>query len=167
MQRSRKVIFVSHCLLNQNSMPVGLEKHTGVVKEVVDMLAEAGIGIVQMPCPEVEFFGIDRKPKTKEMLDNREFRKTCRVFSKQVLTQIEMYKQKNYNVLGVLGVEFSPTYAVHQIENGHRNSPGKGIFIEELEDEMHKKNFQVPIIGVNLNNVMSSLEKIQALLKYS
>jgi len=31
---------------------------------------------------------------------------------------------------------------------------------------MHKKNYQVPIIGIDLNNVYSSVEKIHQLLKY-
>ena len=75
--------------------------------------------------------------------------------------------EKNYKILGILGVEQSSTCGVYQIQNGRRSVPGKGIFIEELEKEMEKKNFQVPIIGVNLNNIFSSLEKVQSLLKFS
>jgi predicted secreted protein len=168
MERSKKVMFVSHSLLNQNVMPVGTEKYAGMVKDLVEMLAEAGIGIIQLPDPEFEFNGgIISKAKTKEQLDKKDFRKYCRDLSKQVLIQIEKYKAKNYFVLGILGVEFSPTLAVHQLANGHKVAPGKGILIEELEEEMRKKNFQVPILGFNLNNVFSSLEKVQSLLKYA
>src|SRR3989344_3578721 len=100
MDRSRKLVFVAHPILNQNSMPVGKEKAPGAVKEVVEILAENGIGIIQMPCPELECFGIERKPKNKE----------------------------------------------------------------ELEEEMRKKKFQVPIIGINMNNTFSSAEKLQSLV---
>jgi len=164
VERGKKVMFVSHALLNQNAMAKGKERAPGVVKEVVELLAEAGVGIVQIPCPELDMFGLDRAPKTKDALDTKPFRASCRKLACSVLEQVEMYLKKNYNVVGVLGVEFSPTWAVHQVENGSRNSPGKGIFIEELEDEMRKKRFQVPIIGVNLNNMFSSSEKLQALL---
>ncbi len=167
MERSKRVIFVSHCLLNQNVLPVGMEKYPGAVKELLEFFAEAGVGIVQMPDPETEYFGLDRKPKTKDDYDTKSFRKICRQFSKLILEQIQKYKQKNYNVVGLLGVEFSPTYAVHQITNGTKNTPGKGIFIEELEEEMRKKNFQVPIVGINMNNLFSSMEKLNALIKYS
>ncbi len=164
MERSRKLVFVAHPILNQNSMPIGKEKAAGAVKEVVEILAENGVGIIQLPCPEQEYLGIDRKPKNKEALDNKIFRALCKKYALQTLSQIEAYMKKNYQILAILGVEFSPTYGVHQIENGTRNTPGKGIFIEELEEEMRKKRFQIPIVGVNLNNALSSAEKLQGLV---
>lgn len=164
MERSKKVVFVSHALLNQNAMPKGCERAPGVIKEIVELLAEAGVGIVQIPCPEMEFFGLERRPKTKDSVDTKAYRTACKKLAVQVLQQIEMYLKKNYSVVGILGVEFSPTWAVHQIHNGTRSIPGKGVFIEELENEMRKKRFQVPIIGINLNNIFSSAEKLQALL---
>ena len=164
MERSKKVIFVSHPLLNQNAMPKGKERSGGIVKEVVELLSEAGIGIVQIPCPELENFGLGRSTKTKDSIDTKAFRAACKRLATNVLSQIEMYLKKNHSVIGILGVEFSPTWAVHQIHNGSRKVPGKGIFIEELENEMRKKRFQVPIIGINLNNLFSSSEKLQALI---
>jgi len=167
MERNRKLVFVAHPILNQNSMPVGKEKSPAAVKEVLEILAESGVGIIQLPCPELEYFGIDRKPKTKEALDNKIFRALCKKYVLQTLSQIEAYMKKNYQIIGILGLEFSPTYGVHQIENGSRNTPGKGVFIEELEEEMRKKRFQVPIIGINMNNTFSSAEKLQSLVNNS
>jgi predicted secreted protein len=167
VERSKKIIFVAHCLLNQNVLPVGMERAAGAVKELVELLAEAGVGIIQLPAIELEFGGLESKPKPKEAMDTKSVRGTCRTHAKAVFDQIKIYLAKNYQVLAILGVESSPIYAVHQLVNGNRNIPGKGIFIEELEDEMRKRNFQVPIIGVNLNNLFSTMEKIQNLLVYS
>ena len=168
MERSKKILFISHCLLNQNVRPIGTEKYPGIVKELFELFSETGVGIVQLPCPEFEFEGgFDRKTKTKEKLDTKKYRKVCKDLAKQILGKIDMYKEKNYSVLGILGVEFSPTCGVHQIENGNKNVPGKGILIEELEEEMHKKNFQIPVVGMNLNNMFSSMEKLKDLIKYS
>jgi len=168
VERSKKIVFISHCILNQNVKAAGREKSSGSIKELVEILTQSGIGIIQLPCPEIDFGGaLGRKPKTKSSYDNKEYRSYCRKLSKDILVQIEKYLRADYSVLGILGVEFSPTCAVHQLDNGARSTPGKGIFIEELEDEMRKKNFQVPIIGVNLNNLFATLEKIQALLRYA
>ncbi len=169
MERSKKIIFVSHALLNQNAMSVGKAKFPGVVKDIVELLAEAGVGIVQMPSPEFEFNGSPEwKFKPKESWDKTKgYRTHCRSLSLQVLKQIEKYMIRDYRIVGILGVEMDPTSAVYQVDTGTRAIPGKGIFIEELEEQMKKKNFQVPIIGVNLNNIYSSMEKLQSLLKYS
>jgi len=168
MERSKKIIFVSHCLLNQNARPLGGEKYPGVVKDLFELFSESGVGIVQIPCPQIEFNeGLNRKSKSKESYDTNGFRLKCQKLSCSIIEKIEEYLRKNYAVLGILGIELSSVCGVHQIQNGRRNVPGKGIFIEELEREMQKKNFQVPIIGVNLNNIFSSMEKVQSLLKFS
>ncbi len=167
MERSRKVVFVSHCLLNQNVYPIYKERYPGAVKELLQILAESDIGIVQMPCPQIDFFSeIERERKPKSFYDTKGYRKYCRKIAKVILKQIENYLKSNYKVLGIIGVEFSPTCGVYQIENGNKISPGKGIFIEEFEEEMRKKKFQVPIVGVNLNNIYATIEKIRALLRY-
>ncbi|MGZ8745938.1 MAG: hypothetical protein ACXWZ2_02645 [Mycobacterium sp.] len=51
-QRSRRVILVSHCLLNQNTRYAGGATRAGAVAELVDELISAGHGIHQLPCPE-------------------------------------------------------------------------------------------------------------------
>ena len=167
MQRSKKILFVSHCILNQNVKAKGTERAPGAIKELLELFSEAEIGLVQLPCPELELSGLDRAAKAKEFYDTNGFRKICKKYAVIVMKQAQGYLKSGYSVLGILGVEFSPTCAVYQITNGSKRTPGKGIFIEELEAEMRKKRFQVPIIGVNLSNIFTSLEKLQSLLKYS
>lgn len=168
MERSKKIIFVSHCILNQNARPLGGEKYPGSVKDLLELFAESGVGIVQIPCPQLEFNeGLNRKSKPKESYDTNGFRTKCQQLSSEIIEMIENYLRKSYSVLGILGVELTSTCSVYQIKNGRRSVPGKGIFIEELEKEMQKKNFQIPIIGVNLNNIFSSMEKVQSLLKFT
>ena len=155
---------MSHCLLNQNARSVGTSRYPGPIKELLNIFSEAGVGIVQIPCPHVEFEkGIHRKSK---ITYTSKYKNECKKLSTSILKQIEAYISKNYKVLGVLGVELSSTCGVRQIKSGSRSVPGKGILIEALEEQMRKKNFQVPIVGVDLNNVYSSVEKINQMLKY-
>ncbi|MFY9919384.1 MAG: hypothetical protein WAL26_13425, partial [Mycobacterium sp.] len=51
-QRGRRVVLVSHCLLNQNTRYAGGATRSGAVAELVDELIGAGYGIHQLPCPE-------------------------------------------------------------------------------------------------------------------
>ena len=58
--RSKKVVFVAHCFLNQNSISDGTAIYPAANKDVVDFFLNADIGIVQMPCPEFCCLGLDR-----------------------------------------------------------------------------------------------------------
>jgi hypothetical protein len=51
-ERSKRVIFVSHCLLNENTRYLGGAFRSGCVDELVDAFQQQGLGIYQMRCPE-------------------------------------------------------------------------------------------------------------------
>ena len=58
--RSKKVVFIAHCILNQNSISDGTAVFPAAFKEVIKKFLDADIGIVQMPCPELCCLGLNR-----------------------------------------------------------------------------------------------------------
>ena len=58
--RSKRVVFIAHCFLNQNSISDGTAVYPAAFKEMSEILLNADIGIVQMPCPEICCLGLDR-----------------------------------------------------------------------------------------------------------
>ena len=58
--RSKKVIFLAHCLLNQNAISDGTAVYPAAFQELVQLLLDHEVGIVQMPCPELCCLGLDR-----------------------------------------------------------------------------------------------------------
>ena len=51
-ERNRRVVLVSHCLLNENTRYAGGASRPGAVAEAIDGLIDAGYGIHQLPCPD-------------------------------------------------------------------------------------------------------------------
>jgi hypothetical protein len=51
------VIFLSHCLLNENVRYLGGAARASGVSEVVNGYLASGVGICQMPCPEQRAWG--------------------------------------------------------------------------------------------------------------
>ncbi len=60
-RRSKRVILVAHCLLNQNAKLDACAHYPGAMKEVAQLLVASGVGIVQLPCPELAYLGLDRQ----------------------------------------------------------------------------------------------------------
>jgi hypothetical protein len=50
--RSGKVIFVAHCVLNQNARMVNVADFPAMHDQLCDYLQKSQVGIIQMPCPE-------------------------------------------------------------------------------------------------------------------
>ena len=61
--RSKKIIILSHCLLNQNSISDGTADYPSQFNEIIELIMMNNIGIIQLPCPEMLCLGMDRKDK--------------------------------------------------------------------------------------------------------
>ena len=59
-KRSKEIILVAHCILNQNAKLDECAFYPGVIREITQLLVDSGMGIIQMPCPELMFLGLDR-----------------------------------------------------------------------------------------------------------
>lgn len=51
--RSKRVIVLSHCLLNRNSISDGTADFPGQFTEIIELLMANCIGMIQLPCPEL------------------------------------------------------------------------------------------------------------------
>ena len=77
MQRGKKIILLSHCILNVNPKVEGLEPYESLVKELTDYLYENKVGIIQLPCPEMAIYGIKRWGHVKDQFNYSFFKKSC------------------------------------------------------------------------------------------
>ena len=91
----RKILFVSHCILNTAAKVVRYgdtgKKEEESRLEFVVKTVEQGIQLVQLPCPEFTLYGPGRWGHTREQFDNPFFREHCRKILSPVLTQMKAY----------------------------------------------------------------------------
>jgi len=107
--RSGKLIFLSHCLLNQNACVRGLAGQPAVIRELVDLLLAHDVAFYQMPCPEVTYLGSMRWGQVKKQYGNPMFRRHCRQIAAQVCDQIQTYRDNAHHVVGIVLRDGSPT----------------------------------------------------------
>jgi len=146
--RSMKVVCIPHCELNQNARVAGAAEAPAAVTGLVGGLMERGIGIVQMPCPELVVLGLDRAHfQIRSGLDSRPARRLLRRLACQVVYQIEQYRKCGVRVLGVFGKNGSPACGVEMTWKDEYG-PGTGAFTEELQAELAKRGLDVPVTGL-------------------
>lgn len=139
MERNKKVVFVSHCILNQNSVVPPLARSKGPYRDVVKEIIDCGIGIHQLPCPEYRHLGLSRKPMNKSEYDTEEYRKLCRQISKDTVDIMMEYLDNGYEILGLIGVNSSPTCSI----KGDR-----GILMEELLNLMYESEIELRLLDI-------------------
>ena len=129
-ERSERVVFVSHCLLNQNVRYLGGATRPGACEEAVAALMSTRVGLVQMPCPEqhawggvckrytMPAYGADltahrrvRRPATRLFLIYT--RLAYRRLARRVAGQIADYVRTGHAVESVVGIGGSPSCGVH------------------------------------------------------
>ncbi|WP_313755737.1 CD3072 family TudS-related putative desulfidase [Tissierella sp.] len=123
MERSKRVVFISHCILNQNTVVYPLARAKGAYKEIIQEIVSKGIGIHQLPCPEYRHLGLKRKPMDKLEYDTKEYRSLCKHISQDTINMMKEYLENDCKVIGLIGINESPTCSIGGI---------KGILMEEL-----------------------------------
>ena len=139
MNRQKKLVVTAHCVLNQNAVVREWERAPGAFNKLVKVLLEENVGILQLPCPEMAYLGEERPPKTKEEYDTPPYRVLCQQLPAPLIKQLEDYDQQGYQIIGLLGISQSPSCDTLS---------EKGIFMEELMDQLEKKNIRLRCFDV-------------------
>lgn len=162
MQRSKKIAFVAHCLLNANAKVIGLARYAGVFQELIVQLIQRQCGIVQLPCPELQYMGLKRWDMTKEQYDFVNYRQFCRKLADDMVKQMLMYQVQGYQLVGLFAVDGSPTCGMNHSCAGFKGgcfqagqmyleqlTEERGIFMEELLSLIHQQQINIPYHGIN------------------
>jgi predicted secreted protein len=191
--RSGRTIFLSHCLLNENVRYLGGATRPGAVDELVDAAQGAGVGICQMTCPEQLAWGgvlkrhlliahgsssvvpaFVRRLVVPVFLAYTRWR--CRRLARDVAARIADYQSSGYEVVGIVGVDGSPSCGVRRTLDIDRSVqalstcdpaatdaaafndlvvlanlvPGEGMFIAALRHELQRRRLTVPLYAHDL-----------------
>ncbi len=168
--RSKKFVLIPFCLLAQAYHARGLVKYEwrGVIKPVIDEIVKRDINIIQMPCPESLFpsleKSLDREPKSYLIYDSQDFRGHCKNLAKGILAQVKAIIGNGYEILAILGIEYSPSCAIKIQYTKNGTTDLSGIFIQEIKKLFLEESINIPFIGINRKGIKPSLSKLNALL---
>ncbi len=187
--RGRRIIYVSRCLLNQNSRTPGLAVRKGALTEFIQILLNNEIGIEQLPCPECLFWGgVSRKdqyrfqplafrsvgskwfPLFRFLFNIWSYRteRLCKKEASRVADRMEDYTKEGYAIVGVVGVNDSPTCGVTKtlkLLEVIRNLKSLNVSFEDLENpHIDKIRYFLPTMQVDgsgsfLGSIMDELKK--------
>lgn len=146
--------------MNVHCLEDDLAIYPGVEEEIVKLLIGKGVGIYQIPCPEIELSSIFRKPLPKDSYEHEKIRKVYRELSETITDTLSSYVRKGYEITAVIGAEGSPTCGVDTVGKWKDNIqgkkefprdiefiPGSGVFIEEFKTALAAKNINPHFIG--------------------
>lgn len=173
--RSKKVIFLAHCLLNQNAISDGTAVCPAAFGELIQLLLDHEVGIVQMPCPELCCLGLDRgdvrgaeRPVVEENTRIRRAmeedgpRQKREALADLVAEQVQEYHKHGFQVLGIVGANRSPNCGVETTSDFDREVEGQGAFMDAIAQRLEAAGISVPMLGLKGSD--DAAQKVAALL---
>lgn len=166
--RSGRMVVVSHCILNVHSLEDDLAIYPGLEEEIIELLIRKGVGIYQIPCPEIELSGIFRKALPKESYEHPKIRRAYRKLADSIVDTLSSYVRKGYTIEAVIGAEGSPTCGIDRVGRwkegveGKKEFPrdvefvsGRGVFMEELMSSMAAIDIHPEWVGIPGKSIRS------------
>jgi len=124
-RRSKRIVFVSHCIINCNNKFPGYADVAGAYTEFIIPILEAGIGIFQMPCCEVLGWGGVGRKRIEHDLDRanldqdwiKEYPELCAKWARWTADRLQDYVENGYAVLGIIHTADSPTCGLDHVDS--------------------------------------------------
>lgn len=167
MNRSKKIAIISHCIINQNSVVKGEYKDMNIFFPFIKKLFEENMGILQLPCPETECYGLRRWGHVKEQFDNCGYRKYVEKIVNSFVDIIKEYINNGYEIVGIYGIAGSPSCGVNltcsanwegeissykdkeDIVSRVKMINESGIFMEIFKSILDKNKINIPFYDVD------------------
>lgn len=141
MNLNKKIVAVSHCILNQNVVINEWERAQGAFP-IANYLLTAGISFLQLPCPEFLELGMNRPPMTfTEYHSIDGYRERCRQLLYPIIQQLIIYHENEYNYIGIIGINDSPNCSI---------SGQRGVLMEEFfafcqDNNLSQRFMEIPL----------------------
>jgi predicted secreted protein len=133
----KEIVVLAHCLLNKSSRIKGIRESPTIDTEAMN--------VIQLPCPEMIYMGLNRWEITKEQVDHPNYRRFCRRLFRPFADMIEQFSNAGMRIR-IIGVPKSPSCGSEVITIGgeggfvkefkHEHVKGVGVFFEEIENEL-------------------------------
>ena len=133
-------------------MADGLVKHfPGAIRPVIEFCLDNDIAIMQMPCPETlcAAGGLGRTRHGKQWYEKNGLRNVSSEIAAGQIAYMERLLDGGFQILAIIGVEFSPACAVNYLNKGRTIRAGQGIYVEELRTALEALGLTIPFIGIS------------------
>jgi predicted secreted protein len=173
--RSKSLVFVAHCILNQNSISDGTASFPGCIKE--ELPSSHDVGIVQMPCPELHCLGLDRgnvdggshpvveeNTRIRKVLSQNSSTRKIKQLAQHIVFQIIEYRKYGFDIKSIVGINRSPSCGVDTTSKDNQEVSGEGIFIEALRNELDENSISVKIVGIKAFEIEKAEITVKELL---
>jgi predicted secreted protein len=175
--RSKSVVFVAHCILNQNAISDGTASFPGFVPDIIDILRASDVGIIQMPCPELHCLGLDRgnvyggsfpvveeNTRIRKVLSQHSSTLKIKQLAQHIVFQMLEYRKHGFDIQGIIGINRSPSCGVDTTSKDNQEVHGEGIFIEALRREFHEHAIHVELVGIKAFETEKAVITVKKLL---
>lgn len=157
-------------MLAQGVMANGIvKKFPGPVRPVLQFCLDHDINIMQMPCPETlcAAGGLGRDPRGKAWYEANGLRETCKPIAKQQADYMKTLTANDFDILAIIGVEFSPACGVNYLNKGRSIHRDRGIYVEELQAALKEHKLHIPFIGIAQRWHKKMLRDLEAIVSTS
>ena len=170
--RGERVVLAVHCLFNQNARIAGCAYFPGAMGQAAKVLTRSGVGMLQLPCPELTHLGLDRKRHggrkigIREALSLKKGKAACREMARSVIYQIKEYRRHGFKVIGAIGNDGSPACGVKLTHYRKRGAgPGVGAFNKVIRQELKRAGIPLKFIAIQDHQWKENARRIRKLLR--
>ncbi len=85
--------------------------------------------------------------------------------AEEIVKQVEEYRRNGFEVLGLIGINRSPSCGVETTSRNGREEAGRGVFVTVIEERLRAAGITLEMTGVRTSNVGESCANVRELIR--
>ena len=98
------------------------------------------------------------------MMNLRSSKQKISQLVQHLIFQISEYQKYGFDILGIVGVNRSPSCGVDTTSKNNQEVKGRAVFIEALSNELEKQRIHIEIVGIKANEPEKAVKVVQNLI---
>ena len=90
--------------------------------------------------------------------------RVLRTLVDQVIFQMEEYQRHSFEIIGLIGINRSPSCGVETTSSDGNEVNGKGVFFSALRDKITRIGMDIPMVGIKDSEPATTAEILKQLL---
>ena len=108
---------------------------------------------------------VEENTRIRESMENEPTKCLIEQMAKDVVHQILEYKRHDFEILGIIGADRSPSCGVNTTSIDNKEIEGKGLFIDSLTKSLKEHKFSINVVGIKASNLKDALNKVRKLIE--
>jgi predicted secreted protein len=108
---------------------------------------------------------LNENSRIRRLLEDEDNQQKIRTHVSNLECEIKEYLKYGFTILGLIGVNRSPSCGIETTSKDNKEIKGNGVFMKSIKEMLVKNGINIPMVGTKTSNVEESVQAVRVIFE--